>query len=272
MFHNEAKPEAVAAFAMVRAELRKAGVKVLLPDGARARLQDCDAAIALGGDGTMLRAARLAAPYGVPLLGVNAGGLGFLTGVELARFRRELPRILAGGFMVEERMMIFAELRRQGRLVFGPQPALNDCVVRASDTARAVMLEVESEGGLAGRYFADGIVFSTPTGSTAYALSCGGPVVVPGVDAFVLAPICPHSFTQRPLVVPARRSLTARLVRKSPADRPQALVTLDGQLARAIRVGDELLVGRYDKPFRLLIPPERSHFELLREKLKWGER
>ncbi len=258
----------------MRSQLRKSGIKARAA-GKKISAKifgDCDIAIAVGGDGTMLRAARVLAPHAVPLLGINAGGLGFLSAVDLQGFKADFKRIFSGGFEIENRWMLSVEVRRASKTVFGPMAALNDCVVRCSDQARAVMLDVESRKKFVANYFGDGIIVATPTGSTAYSLAVGGPVVFPGVDAFLLSPICPHSLTSRPLMTPAWNPLTVRLVRKSDTDRPQALVALDGQLGQALKVGDEVHIRRYDKPLKLMLPPERSHFDLLRNKLKWGER
>ena len=274
LFHNEDKVQAVSAAKAVRRLLERERVRVrpASVDRAPSWLKDCDAAIAIGGDGTMLRIARLLAPAGVPLLGVNAGGLGYLSALDPDDFAREVKRVAAGRFVVEPRWMLSAEVRRKGRRVFGPGAALNDCVMRSGDQARAVRFEVESLGRFVAAYFGDGLVLSTPTGSTAYALAAGGPVVIPGVDALVITPICPHSLTQRPVVVPADHPLTVRLTRRNPTDRPQALMALDGQVGLRLAVGDEIHVSRGPHPFKLLVPPERTHYELLRKKLKWAER
>lgn len=258
----------------VREMLKEEGVQYWMAGqkGTSDQLRACDIAIALGGDGTMLRTARVLEPFSVPLLGVNAGGLGFLSAVDLKGFKKEVKRIFSWGFVEEPRWMLAVELRRGSKTVFGPHVALNDCVIRCSDTARAVSLQVESSGRFVAAYFGDGLIISTPTGSTAYALAVGGPVVVPGVDAFLLAPICPHSLTTRPLVTPSDPPVTVRLVKKNPHDKPKGIVSLDGQREHPVAVDDDILVRRHGKPFRILLPPERSHFELLRAKLKWGER
>ena len=274
LFHNEAKAPAAAASRSVRRLLEREGVRVRSAAGRGAPpwLGQCDAAIAIGGDGTMLRVARQLARSGVPLLGVNAGGLGYLSAMDLDDFAREARRVASGGFVVEPRWMLQAEVRRGGRRLFGPGVALNDCVMRSGDQARAVRFEVESLGRFVATYFGDGLVVSTPTGSTAYALAAGGPVIIPGVDALLMTPICPHALTQRPVVAPADQPLTVRLARRNPSDRPQALMALDGQVGRALAVGDEVHIARAPEPLKLLVPPERTHYELLRNKLKWAER
>ncbi|MDE2292884.1 MAG: NAD(+)/NADH kinase [Elusimicrobia bacterium] len=274
LFHNPDKAQAVRGLKQVQHLLERHKVQVRLASVKRreAWVKTCDAAIAIGGDGTMLSIGRAVAAFGVPLLGVNAGGLGYLSAVDLDDFPREAARIAAGRYIVEPRWMLSAEVRRSGKRVFGPSNALNDCVVRSGEQARAVRLEVESLGRFVAAYFGDGLVISTPTGSTAYALAAGGPVIIPGVDALLLAPICPHALTQRPVVVPAEQTLTVRLARRHPHDRPQAIVALDGQVGLRLQVGDEVVVSRSARPFKLLVAPERTHYELLRTKLKWGER
>lgn len=274
LFYNERKPEARRWVRPAAALLRGRGVRVWTGNspGARARLSMADIAIALGGDGTMLRAARLLAPMSVPLLGVNTGGLGFLSGTDASEMRRNLAAILSGGFVVEERWMLAVEARRGKRRLFGPHIALNDCVIRCGDQARAITLQASCSGLFVADYFGDGLIVSTPTGSTAYALAAGGPVVDPRLDAFLIAPICPHTLTQRPLIIPAGYPITVHLARRNPHDRPQSLISLDGQVGCALPVGARVLIRRYEKPFKLLVNPRRSYFEVLRRKLKWGER
>lgn len=273
LLHNERKAEAVAMLHDVRKLLARAGVKIVSGwRQPRRTLESCDLAISIGGDGTMLQCARLLAPLGTPVLGLNAGGLGFLSSLDFKDFQRELKRIFSSGFVVENRWMLSVEVRRGARALFGPETALNDCVVRCHDQARAVLFRIESRRRQVADIFGDGVIVATPTGSTAYALAVGGPVVVPGVDAFLLAPVGPHALTMRPIVTPAWYPISIRVERKNPYDRPQALVSLDGQIQRSIRVGDEVHIRREDHPFKLLVPPERSHFDLLRRKLKWGQR
>lgn len=277
LFFNERKPEAAKALSVVRRLLRGRGVaSVVVPqsgDYPDIRPGRCDLAIALGGDGTVLRAARLLASHSIPLLGINTGGgLGFLSAVDLPGLRKRLGFILQGGFIVQERRMLAVEVKRGSRRVFGPHPALNDCVLRAGDQARAVTIKAFCAGSYVAAYFGDGLIISTPTGSTAYALAVGGPVVAPGLDAVLLAPICPHTLTQRPLILPGSDPIVLRLARRNPQDFPQALVSIDGQIEYPLKVGDEVRIEMSEKPFRLLLDPARSHFEVLRAKLRWGER
>lgn len=274
LFFNERKPQAVRWIQGVRRLLRSHGVRVWMGNASHMErhLSQADLAIALGGDGTMLRAARLLAPRSVPLLGINTGGLGFLSGTDASELRRHLRAILQGRFVLEERWMLSVSARLDGKTAFGPDVALNDCVVRCGAQARAITLKASCAGLFVADYFGDGLIISSPTGSTAYALAAGGPIVDPRLDAFLIAPICPHTLTQRPLIIPARNPVVVRLARRHPRERPHALLSLDGQVDRELKVGAEIEIRRYEKPLKLLVNPKRSYFEVLRRKLKWGER
>lgn len=274
VFFNETKPEAVKTLKLVVAELKARGVRVWVGQTAsiREKLRLADIAVALGGDGTMLRAARILAPHSIPLLGINSGGLGFLSGTDSSEFKRDVDAILRGKFVLEERWMISVEVYRAKKRVFGPHIALNDCVIRCGDQARAISLKTRSGPRFVADYFGDGLIISTPTGSTAYALAASGPIVDPSLEVLLIAPICPHTLTQRPLIVPAAFEFTVQLATRRAHETPRVLMSLDGQLGCTLQVGDEVRIRRYEKPFKLLLNPKRSYFEILRRKLKWGER
>jgi len=274
VFHNESKPDSARTLKLVRALLKERGVASWSADTrpSAEALRRADLAIALGGDGTMLRVAREVAPRGIPLLGVNIGTLGFLSGTELADLKRRLDAVLRGRFIVEERSMLSSEVLRAGRRVHGPELALNDVVIRCGDQARAVSLATRSGERFVADFFGDGLIVATPTGSTAYSLAAMGPIIDPSLDVTVLVPICPHTLTQRPLIVPAHLPLTIRLGRRHADETPRVLVSLDGRSGCELRVGDEVRVRRAETPLRLLLPPGRSFFEVLRRKLKWGQR
>lgn len=274
IFLNETKPEAVRMMKIVLSLLKKRGVRVWIghSGSVREKLRLADIAVALGGDGTMLRAARILAPHSIPLLGVNSGGLGFLSGTDASEFRRYCDQILNGKFVLEERWMIQVEAYRGKKRIFGPHIALNDCVIRCADQARAISLRTRSAAHFVADYFGDGLIISTPTGSTAYALAASGPIVDPSLDVLLIAPICPHTLTQRPLIVPAVNPFSVTLQTRRAMESPQVLMSLDGQLGCTLKVGDEVRIRRYEKPFKLLLNPKRSYFEILRRKLKWGER
>jgi NAD+ kinase len=274
IFRNESKPDSTRTVALVRSLLKARGVKSWVADGrpnAQA-MRRAELAIALGGDGTMLRVAREVAPRGIPLLGVNIGTLGFLSGAEASELKRRMDAVLSGRFIVEERSMLSAEVLRGGRRIYGPELALNECVIRCGEQARAVTLSTRSGERFVADYFGDGLIVATPTGSTAYSLAAMGPIIDPSLDVTLVAPICPHTLTQRPLIVPAHLPLTIKLGRRRADELPRVLVSLDGRSGCELKIGDEVRVRRAETPLRLLLPPGRSFFEVLRRKLKWGQR
>jgi NAD+ kinase len=231
---------------------------------------DVDMVVVLGGDGTLLSMADSIGSAGsaIPILGVNFGSLGFLTEVTLPELYRSLDAALAGRAHVEERMMLRAITRREGN-VFEQSIALNDVVITKAARSRMIDLSVSVSNDFVTRVRADGLIVATPTGSTAYNMSAGGPIVEPSVDALLLTPIAPHTLTNRPVVIPA-----SAVVRVQPnmTERDEAFVTFDGQAGFQLQVGDDIEVRRAEKPLRLIRPSTRSYFEVLRTKLKWGER
>jgi NAD+ kinase len=231
---------------------------------------DVDMVVVLGGDGTLLSMADSigGAGSGIPILGVNFGSLGFLTEVTLPELYRSLDAALAGRAHVEERMMLRAITRRAGS-VFERSIALNDVVITKAARSRMIDLSVSVSNEFVTRVKADGLIVATPTGSTAYNLSAGGPIVEPSVDALLLTPIAPHTLTNRPVVIPANAVVR---VQPNMTDRDEAFVTFDGQAGFQLQLGDDIEVRRAEKPLRLIRPSTRSYFEVLRTKLKWGER
>jgi NAD+ kinase len=225
--------------------------------------------LVLGGDGTLLSMADCIAQAGrcVPILGVNFGSLGFLTEVTLPELYPALEAALAGRAHVEERLMLQATVHSSSAPQVGV--AVNDVVINKAAPSRLINLSVFVGDEFVTHVRADGLIIATPTGSTAYNLSAGGPVVEPSVDAMVLTPIAPHTLSNRPVVIPA--SATVR-VKPIIGDRDGAFVTFDGQAGFELRAGDEITVGRAAEPMRLIRPSTRSYFEVLREKLNWGQR
>jgi len=225
-----------------------------------------DLLIVLGGDGTLLSMARAVGDLGVPILGVNLGGLGFLTATTLDEMLPALETLLTGGMEIEERMMLSAALRRAGQVV-GEYLALNDVVITKSAMSRIIDLSVSVGGRHAISYRADGLIISTPTGSTAYNLSAGGPILFPTMDAVVLTPIAPHTLSNRPIAVPgAQRIEVALLVEQD------VMLTMDGQVGVPLRERDVVEVQKAAARIRLVRFPQKDFFSVLRTKLKWGER
>jgi NAD+ kinase len=210
--------------------------------------------------------ARAVGDLGVPLLGVNLGDLGFLTATTLEEMFAALEAALAGGMVTEERMMLSARVVRE-RETLTEQIALNDVVIMKSAMSRIITLDVSVESHHATAYRADGLIISTPTGSTAYCLSAGGPILHPAMDAIVLTPICSHTLTTRPIVLPAGHRIEVTL--RTDQD---VMLTVDGQVGLPLREGDRVAVAKADARIRLLRFPHKDVFTVLRTKLKWGER
>jgi NAD+ kinase len=249
----------------------------LMPPGAAERVaakqmlvSSVDMVVVLGGDGTLLSVADCigAAGSGIPMLGVNFGSLGFLTEVTLPELYPMLESALAGTAPIAERMMLRSTTLRRGA-VFGDHIVLNDVVVTKGARSRMIDLSVSVGDEFITRVKADGLIVATPTGSTAYNLAAGGPIVQPALDALLLTPIAPHTLTNRPIVIPA-----ASPVRVQPLieDRDLMYVTFDGQAGFQLEAGDDIRICRADRMLRLIRPSTRSYFAVLREKLKWGER
>ncbi|MGH9683585.1 MAG: NAD(+)/NADH kinase [Candidatus Acidiferrales bacterium] len=226
-----------------------------------------DVLIVLGGDGTLLSAARVLHGHKVPILAVNLGSLGFLTSVTLDELYPLLDQVLAGKHQISERMMLEAEIVHDG--VRGErQSALNDAVITKAALARMLEFDVHVNGNHIGRYRADGLIVATPTGSTAYSLAAGGPIVHPDIDAFLITPICPHTLSNRPLVVPD----SARVEINFEATQEPVYLTLDGQIGVQLQAKDRVVIMKSSSKVYLIRPPRKNYFEILRSKLRWGER
>ena len=273
------RPEAVALARRLVTWLRRkrravlldaeAAVLLGLEDGVEKRelMRRADLVIVLGGDGTLLSVARHSGVRPVPVLGINLGGLGFLTDVRPEEAFEALNRVFAGHYRLEHRSMLAAAVLRGGRAVRRFQ-ALNDVVINKGALARILDLETSVDGAALCTYKADGLIFSTPTGSTAYSLSAGGAIVEPSVAVLLVSPICPHTLTQRPIVLPERARV--RVAVRSPDE--EVVLTVDGQEGMKIANDDVVEVRRSPNRVSLVRSPTHSFFDLLRTKLRWGER
>ena len=231
-----------------------------VPDG-------CELTIVLGGDGTLLSAARAIAGRAIPILAVNLGGLGFLTAIPVNDLFPELERALTGIHRLTRRHLLHVAVLR-GDNVVAEYEALNDVVIAKSSIARIVDLDVWAGDTFVCEYKADGLIVSTPTGSTAYSLAAGGPIVFPTVSAVCVTPICPHTLTNRPLIIPA--DLPVRVV--SHMKDEDGFLTVDGQVGGALEPGDAVECTASKSEVLLVHPPDKTFFDVLRQKLKWGER
>ena len=230
------------------------------------QLSQADAVVVLGGDGTILAVAPEAAKHRVPVLGVNMGRLGFMTAIDVRGMIPALQRWLRGGWPVSERTMLEATAPPLKE----PAYALNDAVLRIGATTRITTVDASVDGKDLARFVGDGVIVATTTGSTAYSLAAQGPVVHPDVDAIVLTPICPHSFMQRPLVIPSHHVVDLRIQERGAGDAVQ--LALDGQRVFALRSGERIRIRRSPHKLKLFQDPEASYFDVLREKLSWGGR
>ena len=223
--------------------------------------------LVLGGDGTLLSVARLVGDHKVPILGVNLGGLGFLTEIALEELYRVLERVIQGDFTTDERVVLSASVIRKGKGV-AEFPVLNDAVINKGALARIIDMETTINGEYVTTFKSDGLIISTPTGSTAYNLSAGGPIVYPSLHCIILTPICPHTLTNRPIVVPDEVEIRATLKTRQ----QEVMLTLDGQQGFPLEVEDVVEVRKAAVGILLIKSPYRHYFEVLREKLRWGER
>jgi len=223
--------------------------------------------LVLGGDGTMLSVTRLVASAGIPVLGINLGSLGFLTEVNKEEIYSAVEEMLSGRAVLEERLMLKTTLRRGGEVI-EQVSVLNDVVINKGALARIIDLEVSIDQSYVTTYKADGLIISTPTGSTAYSLSAGGPILYPTLENIVLTPICSHTLTNRPIVLSDKVTIAIKL-RSSSED---AYLTFDGQVGCALKTDDIIEVAKADYKARLLVAGGKQYFDVLRTKLKWGER
>jgi len=279
------KPEAVTLTGRLVEWLQPKGVEVYIEEGIEKSLRPnlrapflnpvkreeipshAEMIIVLGGDGTLLSVARLVGSHEVPILGVNLGGLGFLTEITLEELYRVLERVIQGDFVTDERVVFHAAVIRRGERL-AEFIVLNDAVINKGALARIIDLETTINGEYLTTFKSDGLIISTPTGSTAYNLSAGGPIAYPSLHCIIITPICPHTLTNRPIVIPDDVEVRAILRSKQ----QEVILTLDGQQGFVLEFDDVVEVKKAEGKILLIKSPYRHYFEVLREKLKWGER
>jgi NAD+ kinase len=227
--------------------------------------QQVDLMLVLGGDGTMIATGRMLGDSQVPVIGVNYGGLGYLAEFPIEELFPALESILAGEYTVQQRLMLTVELWRGEELVTQNR-VLNDVVVNKSALARIIEIEAYLNAQFVSSFRADGLIVATPTGSTAYNLSAGGPIIFPSMNAMVITPICPFTLSNRPIVVPDDSVIEVRLM----TENEEVALTLDGQVGFSLQARDRILIRKSSTAFNLVQPPNRNYFEVLRNKLKWG--
>lgn len=225
-----------------------------------------DWVIVLGGDGTLLGAARKVGRYGLPILGINLGGLGFLTEIPLKMLYKDMEKLIAGEIDVENRLMLQASVLRgnEKKCSFS---VLNDVVINKGALARIIDLRVSIDGRFLTTFRADGLIISSPTGSTGYNLSAGGPILYPNLDALILTPICPFTLTQRPIILPDTSIIEIKMGENS----EEVTLTFDGQVGFDLMDNDRVIISKSEKKLKLIKSPDQDYFDILRTKLKWGE-
>ncbi len=227
--------------------------------------EQADLIVVLGGDGTMISTARLTGTREVLVLGVNYGSLGYLTEFRIEELFDAIKMILEGSYVVDKRVMLNAQHWRNGEMLAKGR-VLNDVVINKAALARIIEIDVELDGLEVNRFRADGFIVATPTGSTAYNLSAGGPILYPSMNAIVLTPICPFTLTNRPIVVPDDSEISLELSKTS----GEVVLTLDGQIGHDLKTGDIVKIRKSNTSFDMVQPPNRNYFDVLRNKLKWG--
>jgi NAD+ kinase len=277
VFIKRSKPEAGTLAKHVIRWIGQRGLEALVPEPEASKygieggrpaeevFAECDMVIVLGGDGTFLAAARLLGGRQAPIMGVNLGGMGFLTEIRREEVQEMLDLVLAGKAKILERMRLKVDVLTDGESF--TYTALNDVVISKSAMARIYDLRISVDNIFMNILRADGLIISTPTGSTAYNLAAGGPIVHPGTGCLVITPICPHMLSNRPLVVAANQKIELEVV-----DDAEVFFTVDGQAGQELKMGDRVIVKRFEQPLQVVQSPKRTYFELLRDKLHFGER
>ncbi|HMM81459.1 MAG TPA: NAD(+)/NADH kinase [Pyrinomonadaceae bacterium] len=234
-------------------------------DHAEADLSGCGLVVVLGGDGTMIAAARMIGEAEVPVLGINYGSLGYLTDFRIEELHTAVESVVSGKFETDHRVMLRAELIRDGESIANGR-VLNDVVINKAALARIIAIEVRLNGLFVNSFRSDGLIVATPTGSTAYNLSAGGPIVYPSMNAVVLTPICPFTLTNRPIVIPDDAQIELKLESGSEG----VILSLDGQTGFPLVVGDIVRIRKSRTTLNLVQPENRNYFDVLRKKLQWG--
>ncbi|PLX77291.1 MAG: NAD(+) kinase [Desulfuromonas sp.] len=278
IFSKRKNPDAVELAARVAAWLEEKGVGVVFEENLASEL-NCegrpeaeipslvDMIIVLGGDGTLISVARAIGGFGTPILGVNLGSLGFLTEITRQELFDVLEQVLQERYTVSDRLMLEAVINRNDNVV-NKYPVLNDVVINKGALARIIDMEVHVNDSYLTTFKADGLIISSPTGSTAYNMAAGGPIIYPGTDCFVITPICPHMLTNRPMIVPADSAIRIEVKFKD----EDVVLTADGQVGMPLKGGDVVEVHRSTNRTRLILSPDKEYCEVLRAKLHWGER
>jgi len=278
IFAKRNQPDAVTLAGQVRSWLEERGISVLLEERLAAKMDatgqpaaaippQCDMVIVLGGDGTLISVAREIGELEVPIFGVNLGSLGFLTEITRQELFPVLKRVLAGEYALSDRLMLDVSVERAGEIVSSYR-VLNDVVINKGALARIIDMKAWVGDSYLTTYKADGLIISSPTGSTAYNMAAGGPIIYPGTDCLVITPICPHMLSNRPMIIPADSVIRIDVMFQD----EEVQLTADGQVGMLLLADDIVTIRRASSRTRLIVSPDKEYFQLLRTKLRWGER
>ena len=268
IIYNDEKPRAIAETKKLKSWLTKRGCKTLVLPSSIENIREIDFALCLGGDGTMLKASRFLAPAEIPVLGINLGSLGFLAETNPKESYSFINNILKDNFQIAERTMLSIEvLKGKKKSSF---TALNDCIIHSGNNGRVLKVTALLNGKFLGDYVGDGLIVSTPTGSTAYSLAASGPIVHPGLSVMLLTPICPHTLAQRPMLISSENTLSLSADSSNAREKP--VLSIDGQTNIALGFRDSVTVSESSYPLKLIVNPKRKYLEILRKKLGWGIR
>ncbi|MDG2229709.1 MAG: NAD(+)/NADH kinase [Gammaproteobacteria bacterium] len=229
-------------------------------------IHQCDLIISIGGDGTMLKSAKLSHQHQIPVTGINKGRLGFLTDINPSAANKTINNLISGKFITEDRLLIETIINKDG-IKNSIGIALNDVAIRRKETGRMMKVTTSIDGNYINQHEGDGFIVSTPTGSTAYSLSCGGPILKPDVEAFILVPICPHSLNDRPMVIPSNSEILIEPILNTGEI---AEIALDGDSSYEIKQGETIIINATKTPIKLIHPEDYDYFDVLRSKLLWG--
>ena len=252
--------------------MSRIGKKIIdIPEGVNVTINEseihqCDLIISIGGDGTMLKSAKLSHQHQIPVTGINKGRLGFLTDINPSDANKTINDLVSGKFITEDRLLIETIINQDG-IKNSIGIALNDVAIRRKETGRMMKVTTSIDGNYINQHEGDGFIVSTPTGSTAYSLSCGGPILKPDVEAFILVPICPHSLNDRPMVIPSNSEILIEPILNTGEI---AEIALDGDSSYEIKQGETIIINATKTPIKLIHPEDYDYFDVLRSKLLWG--
>jgi len=264
--YNPGKPGMGSRISELRKLLRKKNARVTVKDASSA-LPSADVCIVLGGDGTMLKAGRKLSPKNIPVIGVNMGSLGFLAEFSYSDLKGFIPRILSGRFTTQSRIVLNLAVTRRGRTVYC-RDAINDCIIHTGQSMRVALFKVRINNEPLAEYTGDGLIFSTPTGSTAYSLAANGPIVYPELPVLAITPICPHTLSQRPIIVPSD-DMVSVTIEKYKSEKHVTL-SVDGQETFSLNTDDRINIKKSQGRFLLVVHPGHNYYNILQSKLGWG--